>query len=112
MALQFKNSSEVVDYLNVVEERLRTLELENRRLRSIAPSKTEMDTNSISQYIDNAIDNALPQTDLVSPSFFKRAFAVWGHVFVAQLIIGITFAIFYFCLIVTVFGNILKNLPR
>ena len=112
MTLQFKNSSELLDYLNVVEQRLKALELENHRLRSIAPPKIEVDTNLISQHVDNA----LPQTNLISPSFFKRAFTVWGHFFVAQLIIGVIFAICYFCLLATVFGsafsNILKTLPR
>jgi len=35
-----------------------------------------------------ALEARLPQTKLVSPSFLSRAFAVWGHYFVAQLIIG------------------------
>jgi hypothetical protein len=31
----------------------------------------------------------LPDTDLLSPSFLRRAFTVWGHMFVAQLLIAI-----------------------
>ena len=31
----------------------------------------------------------LPNTALISPSFLSRAFAVWGHYFVAQLLIAI-----------------------
>lgn len=32
---------------------------------------------------------ALPQTDILSPDFLKRAFAIYGHVFVVSLIISI-----------------------
>jgi hypothetical protein len=31
----------------------------------------------------------LPNTAIISPSFLTRAFAVWGHYFVAQLIIAV-----------------------
>ena len=34
-------------------------------------------------------NNTLPQTDVVSPSFFRRAFAIWGHYLFAQLVIAI-----------------------
>lgn len=36
-----------------------------------------------------SLEARLPQTKLVSPNFLSRAFAVWGHYFVAQLIIGL-----------------------
>ncbi len=36
-----------------------------------------------------ALESRLPNTSIVAPSFMKRAFAVWGHQFVANLIIGI-----------------------
>ena len=39
---------------------------------------------------------ALPETALLSQSFLSRAFTVWGHLFVAQLILAIPFAIFFF----------------
>ena len=38
----------------------------------------------------------LPNTALISPSFMSRAFAVWGHYFVAQLIIAIPIYIIVF----------------
>lgn len=34
----------------------------------------------------------LPSTELLSPSFMTRAFAVWGHNFVAGALIGILLA--------------------
>lgn len=45
-----------------------------------------------------ALEARLPQTKLVSPSFMSRAFAVWGHMFVAQLIIGAIVAVISFIL--------------
>jgi hypothetical protein len=43
-----------------------------------------------------ALEARLPQTKLVSPSFMSRAFAVWGHYFVAQLIISIILSVIAF----------------
>ena len=40
----------------------------------------------------------LPNTALISPSFMSRAFAVWGHYFVAQLIILIPLYVLIFIL--------------
>lgn len=40
----------------------------------------------------------LPDTALVNQSFLKRAFAVWGHYFVAQLLIAIPIWCFVFAL--------------
>ena len=34
---------------------------------------------------------ALPNTSLLSPRFLSRAFAVWGHYFVASFLISIPF---------------------
>ena len=39
----------------------------------------------------------LPDTSLVSDSFLTRAFTVWGHYFVAQLIISIPFFLLGLC---------------
>ncbi|HSQ27009.1 MAG TPA: hypothetical protein VLM80_07775 [Anaerolineales bacterium] len=37
------------------------------------------------------LETRLPQTNLISPNFLTRAFAVWGHYFVSNLILGIIF---------------------
>ena len=41
-----------------------------------------------------ALEMKIPRTELLNGSFLKRAFVVWGHYFVANLIIG---AGFFFC---------------
>ena len=41
------------------------------------------------------LERTLPRTALVSRSFIKRAFAVWGHYFVAHLMILAPFIVLY-----------------
>ena len=101
---QFKSMNELVEYLGTVEQRLQALEVENRWLRATVPSQTNnVDGNLISKYVSRA----LPQTNLFSPSFLKRAFAVWGHFFVSNLIIGIIIGIIYVCLVMVLLGSII-----
>lgn len=37
------------------------------------------------------LEARLPRTNLVSPNFLSRAFAVWGHFFVSNLILSLIF---------------------
>ena len=41
-----------------------------------------------------ALEKKIPRTELLNDNFLKRAFVIWGHYFVANLIIG---AGFFFC---------------
>lgn len=93
MTPRFNNMNELVSYLEVLETRLQALEAENTALR------TQKD--SLKEYIQELSGDAqrlLPKTGLVSPSFIQRAFTVWGHYFVAQLIISVPIACLYFIL--------------
>ena len=103
---QFNNMNELVEYLGNLENRVKSLETENVDLRALAPKDEGMDGNMIAKYVSNA----LPQTNLLSPGFFKRAFAVWGHFFVANLIIGIIFTIVYFCFVMVLLGPVFGSL--
>lgn len=40
----------------------------------------------------------LQYTQLLSPNFLSRAFAVWGHMFVAQFLISLVFTCLYLIL--------------
>ncbi len=104
MLQQFKSMNELTEYLGALEERVGKLEEENRRLRSEPPS--EINGNIIAKYVAHYV----PRTNLVNPSFLKRAFAVWGHFFVANLIIGIIVGVVYACLMMTLFGSMFGNL--
>jgi hypothetical protein len=38
------------------------------------------------------LERRVPLTSILAPDFLRRAFAVWGHYFVANLIIGLCVA--------------------
>ena len=50
--------------------------------------------------------NSLPKTNLLSPNFLTRAFAVYGHTLVAGLIVGIIFYCITFGVIIALGGSI------
>jgi hypothetical protein len=81
MSPQFKSMNELTSYLEAMENRVKTLENQNVQLK-----------NSISQMGEEA-PKMLPDTGLLSRSFMKRAFTVWGHNFVIQLIISLVVGI-------------------
>lgn len=91
---QFKNMNDLIEYLSTLEDRIRVLEAENHALK-IAQSKNIIDGNLVSKMIYRY----LPKSNIFSPSFLKRAFAVWGHFFVVNLIIGTVAGILYLCFI-------------
>jgi hypothetical protein len=81
MSPQFNNMNELTSYLDTLEKRVKMLEGQNENLV---------------QSVINAEDaptRVLPRTGLLSRSYFKRAFTVWGHYFVASLIIGLVISI-------------------
>ena len=109
MLQQFKNMNDLVNYLGKLEERVNALEAENSKLRAIIPAKAALlDTNTVAQ----VVSNILPQTDILNRSFWRRAFAVYGHFFVANLIVGAIFFVIYLCLAAVLFGSALGNLSR
>jgi len=102
--MQFKNMNELVEYLGTLEERIKTLEAENSQLRAIQP-RSEVDGNVIAKYVARYI----PQTDLFNTGFLRRAFAVWGHFFVANFIISFIAFFIYACLMMVMFGSLLGS---
>lgn len=46
-------------------------------------------------------------SNLQSPNFMKRAFAVWGHHFIAQFIISLILGIIGFCISIALGGSLL-----
>jgi hypothetical protein len=90
MSAQFNNMTELTSYLDAMENRVKTLESQNESLRRYI---TEMGGDAAKM---------LPKTGLLSNSFIQRAFTVWGHYFVAQLIISVPIVCIYFILILTI----------
>jgi hypothetical protein len=106
MLQQFKNINDLADYLGNLEERLKNLESENEKLQAIASPREIVNEETI----ERVVLDYLPDTNLIDPSFLKRAFAVWGHFFVANLIIGIVVGIAYACLMMVLFGTMFGNI--
>jgi len=76
------------------------LEAELHRLFEAQNSATNFNNEKFIQIkseideIDNEFDE-IPNSNIISPNFLSRAFAVWGHYFVAQLIIAIPIYIIF-----------------
>ncbi|MCK7505716.1 MAG: hypothetical protein MZV70_17635 [Desulfobacterales bacterium] len=100
--------NDLVEYLGKLEERVNALEAENANLRSIVPAKESVDGNIIARYVSNS----LPQTDIINHSFLRRAFAVYGHFFVANLIVSAVVFLIYLCLMAVLFGSALEVCPE
>jgi hypothetical protein len=76
-----------------------------------APTASTVEVNQLAARI-TALENRLPaESWLFGSSFLKRVFAIWGHYFVAQLIIGIVLGILFLgCTLV--FGGLLAGLSN
>jgi hypothetical protein len=81
------------EYIFALEKRIMYLEAEIDKVASVI-KKTKFLDRDIKE-----IEELIPNSDLLSNSFFTRAFAVWGHYFVAQLIIGLGIGAVYVVLI-------------
>ena len=64
-----------------------------------------------------ALEARLPNTKVVAPGFFARSFAIWGHHFVAQFLIGIIISVIMTLVslifagsLAAVFGSFLENM--
>jgi hypothetical protein len=98
-AKTFRNMNELTAYLSALETRLETLESENKSLRNaLSGIKLDASTQPFK------VERGLPNSGIVSDSFFVRAFTVWGHYFVAQLIIGIPMFICYLIFFLVMIG--------
>lgn len=77
MSPQFSSMNELTGYLEAMENRVKTLEGQNQFL-----------SHAITE-LGGEDKKALPRTNLLSSKFLTRAFTVWGHYFVAQLLISL-----------------------
>ena len=93
---KFRNLTELSSYLERLEARVSGLEADNANLRH------QLKQTQASRF---KTERGLPDTALVSDSFFSRAFAVWGHYFIAQLIIGVPIFLCYLIVMFTVLSN-------
>jgi hypothetical protein len=107
---QFKSQGDLMSYLSTLEKRVNSLENENRSLKEVI---NDMSHESAELSRNSNLD--LPSTNLLSNNFIARAFAVWGHYFVAQLIISVIVGgcimVFYFASIMTLLSNLRQSIP-
>lgn len=96
----FSNMAEMLSFLNNLENRIIALESENRMLKE----KTDTSNRGDRLMIQDEICRQLPRTSILSSSFLQRSFAVWGHYFVAQLVIGVVMAFIYVIIAVVMLG--------
>jgi hypothetical protein len=104
MLQQFNSKNDLINYLETLEERINKLEAENGHLRALVTNQDSDNKNAVAMYISNYI----PRTNLLNQSFLKRSFAVWGHFFVANLLIALISALVYFCLIAGLLGAVVN----
>ncbi len=79
---QFRTQIELIDYLGAMERRVAMLEQENEQQQQAIDGLYHQQPQATAAA-------ELPDTDLLSNNYLTRAFAVWGHEFVASLIIAI-----------------------
>jgi len=68
------------EYIFALEKRLMFVESELQRMKDAINQAKEL---------SKSVTTKLPDTAIISPSFISRAFAVWGHALVAQIIIAV-----------------------
>jgi hypothetical protein len=96
----FRNMNELTAYLSEMEQRLAALEGENKALKNALGQARQQASGPTFR-----TERGLPKTGLISDSFWIRAFTVWGHYFVAQLLISIPMVVCYLIFMFSIFGN-------
>lgn len=96
-SFKFSSMEELSTYLASQEKRISDLEAANAVL--IAEVKKRFVSK---EEFPRAIDMYIPRNGLVSNSFLQRAFSVWGHHFVAQLLINIAITIIYVLIVAVI----------
>lgn len=102
--LNLKNLDEVNIFLSMQEKRISDLEEINHDL--LEKLEDEYDTHN--EIID-IVEDAIPNSSILSNNFLARAFAIWGHFFIAQLIIGLVLGAFYLVIFLLILGGIKTN---
>lgn len=90
---QFNNITELSNYLNDLDKRIAALENEGKTIKDAIND------------LGNENYFRLPRTGLLSHNFLWRAFTIWGHYFVAQLIIGLFFALIYLLILLLIISR-------
>ncbi|HSV86552.1 MAG TPA: hypothetical protein VLH85_08245 [Levilinea sp.] len=90
---QFRTQSEMIDYLALLENRITEMESQNQKQLAAIEDLQQRPQ-------PHPLEARLPKTNLLNPNFLKRAFAVWGHYFVATLLISLMTGAIYLVIFV------------
>ena len=106
---KFNNLNELTSYLTQLENRIVEVESENKSSR-----ETIEHMASENKALADFIREVIPKTTLFSRSFMLRAFTVWWHYFIAQLLIAVGIFVLVSVISLLVFGGLggLTNLAR
>jgi hypothetical protein len=105
-ANQFKNMNELIQYLNDLEQRINIVEEQNLALRT---SMEEL--NGKNRELVEFLKDSWPKTSLFHRSFWVRAWTIFGHNLVIQLIIGVFFFILYLVFLAPMIASMLQQVP-
>ncbi|NSW52169.1 MAG: hypothetical protein HPY85_06670 [Anaerolineae bacterium] len=108
-----KTVKDLVNILSELQTRVEQLEGENDALRQALNDKvTKKETVQLLSRLDGI---RLPKSGVFSDSFLVRAFSIYGHWFVANLLISIVLSVFFFILFsiigASITNAIMQNLP-
>ena len=98
---KFSNLNELTAYLNNLENRIALLSTENQAQKEVIENMAG-ENKALADFIRETV----PKTTLFSRSFMLRAFTVWGHYFVAQLIIGVGIFVLTMVISLLFFGGL------
>ncbi len=92
---KFNNMNDLIEYLS--EQEIKIMELE-KKVNTLQEGQ-----RLLQQKLSN---QKQIKTNLISPNFFKRAFTVWGHFIIANLIIGLPWACYSIYTFLKIFSQI------
>lgn len=103
-----RNVKDLVNTLARMNKRLVELEEENKNLQ--VELKSKADKREVVKMIANTEALSPPKHGLTADSFIVRAVSIYGHWFVANLVVSIVFGIIFGILFATVLNGIATNL--
>jgi hypothetical protein len=105
-----RNVKDLVTVLGQMHKKIIALEAENTALKSVM-EKTATKRDVV-QMISKVETLNLPKHGLFSDSFIVRSVSIYGHWFVANLVISIVFGFLWFLLFFAFWGELFANLAN
>jgi hypothetical protein len=105
-----RNVKDLVTVLGQMHKKITALEAENAALKAeLGKTATKRD---VVQMISKVETLNLPKHGLFSDSFIVRSVSIYGHWFVANLVVSIVFGFLWFLLFFAFWGELFANLAN